>query len=82
MAAVDLLTNAEDGLTAHLHDQQGFTLIQSDFDHLPLEGIRQFEKTDFDLQKILSQARQFSQERFRSEWQSFFKGLGLNVPMG
>lgn len=38
MAAVDLLTNAEDGLTAHLHYQQGFTLIQSDFDHLPLEG--------------------------------------------
>ena len=47
-----------------------------------MEGIRQFEKTDFDPQKILSQARQFSQERFRSEWRSLFKGLGLNVPMG
>ena len=24
--------------------------------------------------------RQFSQERFRSEWRSFFKRVGLQVP--
>ena len=45
-----------------------------------LEGIERFEKTDLDHQEILSQARQFSQERFRSEWRSFFKRVGLQVP--
>ena len=43
VAAVDLVTNREDGLGAHTHYQQGFTLVQSDFDHLP------FEENQFDL---------------------------------
>ena len=46
VAAVDLLTNAEDGLGAHIHYPQGFTLVQSDFDHLPLAG-NQFDLAVF-----------------------------------
>ena len=47
-----------------------------------LEGIDLFEKADFDQQKILSQSRQFSRERFRYEWRSCFARLGLQFPMG
>jgi hypothetical protein len=50
----------------HIHYPQGCTLVQSDFDQ----------------QEILSQARNFSQERFRSEWRGFFARKGIRVPMG
>ena len=56
----------EDGLGTHIHYPQGLTRVQSDFDQ----------------QEIFSQARSFSQERFRSEWRDFFARKGIRVPMG
>ena len=35
VAAVDLLTNGEDGLGAFAHYQETFTVVQADFDYLP-----------------------------------------------
>ncbi|MDA2931405.1 class I SAM-dependent methyltransferase, partial [Acidobacteria bacterium AH-259-O06] len=46
VAAVDLITNTEDGLGAHVHYQQVFTPVQADFDHLPF-GDDQFDLAIF-----------------------------------
>jgi SAM-dependent methyltransferase len=40
LAAIDLLTNDFDGLGAHIHYETEFTLIQAEFDRLPVESNR------------------------------------------
>ncbi|MBI5649040.1 MAG: class I SAM-dependent methyltransferase [Chloroflexi bacterium] len=46
VAAVDLLTNVEDGLGAHVHYAARFVPLQTEFDHLPL-GAQQFDVAIF-----------------------------------
>jgi SAM-dependent methyltransferase/uncharacterized protein YbaR (Trm112 family) len=38
VAAIDLLTNPQDGLGAHVHYDAAFTPVQAEFDRLPFDG--------------------------------------------
>ena len=44
-----------------------------------VEVIEEFERTGLDAHKIIANAQRFSRQRFRSDWECFFRKLGIDM---
>ncbi|MDA2927868.1 glycosyltransferase [Acidobacteria bacterium AH-259-G07] len=76
-----VIAYGEDGATETvIEGKTGLFFRQPTAESL-LEAVRLFEGTNFDVREIVTNAQRFSRQRFRAEWQQFFKNLGLNVQM-
>ena len=46
-----------------------------------MNAVQSFESSTFDECEMLDNAGRFSRPRFRSEWEAFFRGVGLSIQM-